>query len=104
MYVQNYYVQQYPVTDSLWYTKMNHDRMYLIGFNQEESTFKIRGKLMNNIIKKLEQVGQSISIKQYNSLDEMISNRIIDKAEVEAMFTKSSELICIHDPGDDDED
>ena len=59
---------------------------------------------MNNIIKKLEQIGMSASIKQYNSLDEMITDRMIDKAEVEALFTKSSELICIHEPGDDDED
>ncbi|WP_223787711.1 hypothetical protein [Marinicella meishanensis] len=59
---------------------------------------------MKQMIKQLESLGANSSIKQYNSLDDMLSDRMMDQAEVDAMFTKSSELICIHDPGDDDDD
>ena len=58
---------------------------------------------MTKYIKVLEQLGQTTSIQQYQSLDEMIDDRRVDRVEVDKMFSQSSELYCIHAPGDDDD-
>ena len=58
---------------------------------------------MTKYIKVLEQLGQTTSIQQYQSLDEMIDERREDRVEVDKMFSQSSELYCIHAPGDDDD-
>ncbi len=59
---------------------------------------------MKKYIKALEQLGQTSSIQQYQNLDEMINDRRLDHAEVDKMFSQSSELYCFHAPGDDDDD
>lgn len=59
---------------------------------------------MKNYIKELEQLGQNASIQQYQNLEEMMNDQRLGHTEVDKMFSQSSELYCIHAPGDDDDD
>jgi hypothetical protein len=59
---------------------------------------------MNKTIKALESLGQSNSIKQYNSLDDMLRENSLSANVMDDIFNGSSELIIFHAPGDDDDD
>jgi len=59
---------------------------------------------MNKTIKALESLGQSNSIKQNNSLDDMLRENSLSANAMDDLFSKSSELISYHAPGDDDDD
>lgn len=69
-------------------------------------TINLKSKrgVMNKTIKALESLGQSNSIKQYNSLDDMLRKNSLSANLMDDIFKGSSELICFHDPGDDDDD
>lgn len=58
---------------------------------------------MKKLIKQLEIMGQSQSLKQHASLNDMITANLYDKDLIEEAFNNSHELICAVEPQDDQE-
>jgi len=57
---------------------------------------------MNNTIKALEKIGQNTSIKQHDSLQEMLDVLNVNARSFDQLNTK--DIVCIHIDDDDDED
>jgi len=56
---------------------------------------------MNIAIKSLEKIGQNTSIKQHNSLQEMLDNMNVKGKVFDQLNSK--EIVCIHIDDDDDD-
>ncbi len=57
---------------------------------------------MNNTIKALEKIGQNTSIKQHDTLQEMLDVLNVNAKSFDQLNTK--DIVCIHIDDDDDED
>lgn len=63
----------------------------------------IKRKKMKSLIKQLEIMGQTKSLKQATSAKQIIELGQYDTDLIEQVFQNSSELICIVEPQDDEE-
>ncbi len=63
-----------------------------------------RGKFkVNNKIKMLEKIGQTKSIHQYDSVNQMIETLHKDDQAFSQLKIQSGDLVCVLFPNDDDE-
>jgi hypothetical protein len=56
---------------------------------------------MNSLIKTIEAIGSSSSLKQHNSVKDMLESGHYNLDIIEETFKNSHELICMIEPEDD---
>ncbi len=58
---------------------------------------------MKKLIKKLELIGQSASLKQHANVSDMLESSHLSTDLIEETFKNSAELYCMVEPEDDQE-
>jgi len=58
---------------------------------------------MSNTIKLLESIGQNASLKEFDTLGQLLAQQNISEAEIKALVNSNTPLVCAWEPEDDDE-
>lgn len=58
---------------------------------------------MNALIKTLEQMGQSVSVKEFDSASEMLKSNNVSESIVQKLQKHTIEYVCLVMPEDDDD-